>query len=170
MLVEVMTCMVIGMVLIGVITTIFVRVVVMDPAAHEHLATTTTLGRMAEQFRRDVHAALDATPTAANPLVLQLRLQGPGELRIEYEPVADGLRRTRFAGDKALQREHFVLDDMKVMGWEVEKSNRDVSMIVGRLSRRDVVDAAALRYQFPIIAKLSRDHRVAVVESKKDAE
>ena len=83
MLVEVMTCMVIGMILIGVITTIFVRVVVMDPAAREHLATTTTLGRLAEQFRRDVHAALDATPTAANPLVPQLSLQGPGDLRIE---------------------------------------------------------------------------------------
>lgn len=170
MLVEVMTCMVIGMVLIGVITTIFVRVVVMDPAAREHLATTTTLGRLAEQFRRDVHAALDATPTAENPLVLQLRLQGPGDLRIVYEPGADGVRRTRFDGDNVLQREHFVLDGMKVTGWEVQKSSREVSMIVGRLSQGDVEDAATLRYQFPITAKLARDHRFALVESKKDAD
>lgn len=170
MLVEVMTCMVIGMILIGVITTIFVRVVVMDPAAREHLATTTTLGRLAEQFRRDVHAALDATPMAANPLVPQLSLQGPGDLRIEYEPAADGLRRTRLDGDHVIQREHFVLGDMRVTGWEVQKSNRDVSMIVGRISQRDVDDAATLRYQFPITAKLARDHRFALVESKKDAD
>lgn len=170
MLVEVMMCMVIGMILISVITTIFVRVVVMDPAAREHLETTTTLGRLAEQFRRDVHAALDATPSAANPLIPQLSLQGPGDLRTEYEPMADGLRRTLFNGDNVLEREHFALGDMKVLVWGVQKPNREVSMILGRLSHRDGDDAATVRYQFPITAKLARDHRFARVDSKKDSD
>jgi hypothetical protein len=168
MLVEVMMCMVIGMILISVITTVFVRVVVMDPAAREHLATTTTLGRLAEQFRHDVHAALDATPSTANPLIPLLSLQGPGDLRIEYEPMADGLRRTRFDGDNVLQREHFALGDMKVIGWEVQKPSREVSMVLGRLSHRDSDDAATVRYQFPITARLARDHRFARVDSIKD--
>ena len=59
---------------------------------------------------------------------------------------------------------------MKVIGWEAPKPNREVSMIVGRLSRRDFDDAATVRYQFPITAKLARDHRFELVESKKDAD
>lgn len=167
MLVEVMVCMVIGMMLVGVITTVFVRVVVMSPAAREHLETTTTLGRLAEQFRRDVHAALEATPSTADAPAPRLSFRGPDDVRIEYELAADGLRRTRFEGDQVSQREHFVLGAVKVTGWEVETSNREVSLIIARLSQREVDDAATVRYQFPITAKLARDHRFALVEAKK---
>ncbi len=167
MLVEVILCMVIGMVLLGIITTIFVRVVVMNPAAREHLETTTTLGRLAEQFRRDVHAALEATPSAADAPPARLTLQCPGDARIEYELAGDGVRRTRFEGDQVRQREHFMLGGMKVTGWEVQTSSREVSLIVGRLLQRDVDDAATVRYRFPITSKLARDHRFALVEAKK---
>ena len=167
MLVEVMICMVIGMVLIGVITTTFIRVIVMDPAAHQHLETTTTLGRLAEQFRRDVHASLEATPSAADAPGPRLTLHGPGEARIEYELTVDGLRRARLEGDQVLQRELFVLSDMKVTGWEVQPSNREVSLIIGGLSQRLVDDAAMVKRQFTITARLARDHRFEFAKAKE---
>src|ERR1700680_3847229 len=89
MLIEVLLGMAIGMVLLGVMTTVFVRVVVMNPAANEHLETTITLGRLAEQFRGDVHAALQATSSAADGPAMRLSLQWPDNVRIEYE-LAEG--------------------------------------------------------------------------------
>ena len=133
----------------------------------EHLETTTTLGRLAEQFRRDVHAAVEATPSAADAPAPQLRLNGPGDLRIEYESTDGGLRRTQFEGDKVRQREFFVLSAMKVTGWEFQASSRQVSMIVGRLTQREVDVPGTVRYRFPITARLARDHRFELVEVAK---
>ncbi|HEV3136754.1 MAG TPA: hypothetical protein VGZ26_02600 [Pirellulales bacterium] len=165
MLIEVMLCMTIGMVLLGVMTTVFVRVVVMNPAAHEHLETTITLGRLAEQFRGDVHAALLATSSAADGPAMRLSLQWPGNVRIEYELVEGGIRRAMIEGDQVRQREQFVMSGMKVVGWDIGASKRDVSLVVGRVSRRDADDSPAVRYPFPITARLDRDRRFALVEA-----
>jgi hypothetical protein len=167
MLVEVMTCMVIGMVLLGIITTIFVRVVVMNPTAREHLETTITVGRLAEQFRGDVHAALEATNSEADAPSARLGLQWPGNVRIEYELADNGIRRAMFEGDQIRQREQFVMSGMKVVGWEIKTQDREVSLIVGRLLRRDGDDSQSIRYRFPITARLARDRRYALVEDPK---
>jgi hypothetical protein len=167
MLVEVMLCMTIGMMLLGIITTIFVRVVVMNPVAREHLESTITLGRLAEQFRRDVHAALQATSSAADDPAARLSLQCPGNVRIEYELAANGIRRALIQDEQVRQHEQFVMSGMKVVGWEIQTPNREVSLMVGRLLQRDVDDEAAVRYRFPITARLARDHRFAPVEDPK---
>ena len=167
MLVEVMTCMVIGMVLLGIVTTIFVRIVVMNPAAREHLETTITLGRLAEQFRGDVHAALQATSSEADAPAARLSLQWPGNVRIEYEMAEGGIRRARIEGDQIRQREQFVMSGMKVVGWEIKTPDREVSLMIGRLLRRESDEGQTVRYRFPITARLARDLRYALVEDPK---
>lgn len=165
MLTEVMLCMAIGMVLLGIITTMFIRVEVMNPAARDHLQSTVTLGRLAEQFRQDVHAATEAT--ASEIPTARLRLQRPGDVRVEYEAVDRGLRRTMFQGDQAQQREQFVLPGMKVVGWDVRDSGREVSLTVGRLLQQAGDEQAAIRFRFLITARLARDHRFALDEAPK---
>jgi hypothetical protein len=167
MLIEVLLGMTIGMVLLGVMTTVFVRVVVMNPVAHEHLETAITLGRLAEQFRGDVHAALQATSSAEAGPAMRLSLQWPGNVRIEYELTEGGIQRAMIEGDQVRQREQFGMSGMKFVGWEIGDPNREVSLIVGRVSRRDADDSPAVRHPFPITARLDRDRRFALVEAPK---
>jgi hypothetical protein len=147
-----------------------VRVVVMNPAAHEHLATTVTLGRLAEQFRSDVHAASEASPAEAGAAAQRLKLVRPDGVRVEYELVEDGVRRAAMDGDRVRQQERFVLPGMKVLGWEVAASGQEVSLLVGRLPPVGRSDADGVRYRFPMTARLGRDHRFALGETKNDTD
>jgi hypothetical protein len=163
LLIELLVCMAIGTVLVAVVTTVLVRIVVMNPAAQEHLNSTVGLARLAGQFRTDVHAANEALPEQAR---LEMRLADRG--KIQYELTGNGLRRTRFEDDKATQSETYELPSIKILGWKMLAPG-EVSLTVGRLIPATEGEAEIVKYQFPITARLGRDQRFVSPDELKNA-
>lgn len=155
MLVEVIMAITIATAVIGVLTVAVSRLILSNAAAHEHLQTVVTLGRLGEQFRRDAHAARDATIEAAPEQPTRLKLQGDADWAVEYEITPDGLQRVATAAGQAEHRDRFVLPGMKFLGWKMDEDGRAISLLVGRLAR-PATDEPALSGRFSIDGLLAR--------------
>ncbi len=155
MLVEVLLAMVVATALIGMLAAVVSRMISANAAAQEHLRTVVTLGRLGEQFRRDVRASHHATFEEANDQPARLKLDDDADRSIEYEITPAGLERVVSSDGETEQRELFVLPGMKFLGWNMEDDGRAVSLIVGRLARPRRNDAT-LRGRFSIVASLAK--------------
>ena len=158
-LVDVLVAIVVGTALMGVPMATMSRVISSNSTASDHLQSTVVLAQLSEQFRRDVHAAIevraDQATGPAQTFIFQL---SPAE-RVEYE-VSDGaLRRTLFSADQVRHREVYVLPGMKVLGCEVHPENRgEVALLVGRLAPMGL-DPTAVRSRFRIVAYVAHERR-----------
>jgi type II secretory pathway pseudopilin PulG len=154
-LVEVILAMSIASAVVGMLAAVVSRMVTANVASQEHLRTVVTLGRLGEQFRRDVRASRLATFEEDNEQPPRLKLAGEADRAIEYQITPAGLERVvRLAGE-AERREPFVLPGMKFLGWNTEDDGRTVSLIVGRLARPGSEDPT-LGSRFSIVASLAK--------------
>ncbi|MGD9646188.1 MAG: type II secretion system protein J [Pirellulales bacterium] len=102
-LVEVIVAAGMGAIIASLAVTALVVAIKNSDAAHEQLARQVEVSRLGRQFRRDVHAAVDAAP-GTEPLLVTLT---DGERRIEYQRRADSLERVEYVDDQPRQRETY---------------------------------------------------------------
>jgi hypothetical protein len=89
----------------------------LDRAGRSHVVETATIGRLARQFRRDVHAAseVNALPGGAT---LELRL--PGQPTVNYALGTHAVARSEHGGAPPERRETYLLPFLREGGFEVQ--------------------------------------------------
>lgn len=101
-----------------------------DAAGSRALQSSLALSRLAEQFRRDVHAAAEAElREAENGQTQFLRLRTAAGALIEYHPRRDHILRTTLSAGNVTTRESFHLQtrDHRI---EISAESRLVSLIL----------------------------------------
>jgi len=111
-----------------------------------------SMNRLASQFRRDVHRAIECT--AETPQRMQLVL--PGDKRISYEAHANQLTRLRPLNDGATHRELFELHEH--------------AMVTFELLERPQRAAVTIEYHVPDNIAVTRvDRRIVAVVGRLNA-
>jgi hypothetical protein len=133
----------------------------LDRTARSHLVETTTIGRLARQFRQDIHAAREANPSAAgNGPAAKLELVLAGDRSITYETRDGSLLRREHRGDTAGRLETYRLPYRREGAFVVQPQDGKVWVQL-RLRRSPESDAASgasgRRQDVAIDAHLGRD-------------
>jgi prepilin-type N-terminal cleavage/methylation domain-containing protein len=135
----------------------------LDRIGRSHLAETATVGRLARQFRNDVHAAtgakrLDVGDGPASKLELNL----PGGRIILYEGREHALIRTQHQRDENDRRETYALPSCQGPWFFVQDADQKawVSLRLPRGAGPDS-DPKRLRHDLQIDALAGRDHRLS---------
>jgi type II secretory pathway component PulJ len=163
-LVEVVIAMAVATAMVGLLAATVSRMMLASEQSHEHLRTMVTLGRLGEQFRRDVHAAGSATiADAQGDQPGRLVLEGSGR-QVAYAVEFDAIERVATATGEAPRRERFALGGLKFLGWKVDDERREVSVALAPLARRGT-QSGETRGQFPLSALLARPAQAAGNES-----
>jgi hypothetical protein len=163
-LVEVVMAMAVATAMVGLLAATVSRMMHASEQSHEHLQTIVTLGRLGEQFRRDVHAARSATiADAQGDQPGRLVLDGP-DRQVAYVVENDAIERVATAASEAPRRERFTLGGMKLLGWKVDGERREVSIALAPLARRGT-QSSETRGQFPLSAVLAEPAQAAGDES-----
>jgi prepilin-type N-terminal cleavage/methylation domain-containing protein len=154
-LLELMLAMLIGGAILSAGGVLMARVIRANAEAAEHLRGVVGLGRLGEQFRRDVHASTAATvvETAGQPQRLRLRLSG--DVEVEYAPAPGCVLRTEAAGGQQRSRDAFVVGSMKALGFQVPvDASGAVSIVIGRPARRPgLEDVVSGKFEITAIAR-----------------
>jgi prepilin-type N-terminal cleavage/methylation domain-containing protein len=134
-LIELLVAIVLGSAVLGLLSATMSRVLTGSRAAQDHLQGANSLGRLAEQFRDDVHAAASAGSDALGNEPARLILEQGDGISVAYAIDPDGLARIETASGAVRRRELFALSGMKVLGWTNDSaSTRRVSLEVARLA------------------------------------
>jgi hypothetical protein len=135
----------------------------LDRTARSHLVETTTIGRLARQFRQDAHAARDAHRGAArNGPAAKLDLVLSGDRSVTYEMRDGSLLRREHGGDTAGRLEAYRLPCCREALFVVQAQDGAVWVQL-RLRRGPEIDAAAgasrpsPRQDLAIDARVGRD-------------
>ncbi len=121
-MVEMAVAMSIGSIgMVGVVV-IFELVLRTDAMAQRQSRTTVAIGRLASQFRGDVHRArgMRADKDQADPKKQLLRITMPDETVVEYRADAPGVLRTETSAGKRKQEELFSLPSDSTFHLETE--------------------------------------------------
>jgi type II secretory pathway component PulJ len=151
-LVEMLVAIAFSATIMSMLGVLVSRVYSRNASSAEHVHDITTLGRLARQFRQDVHASVEATASADDANKRSLTLTAADGTRVEYA-LADGrLERTRSAANQSQQFDQYPLDSIRVVRWST--SEREVTLVIGRLAPRGS-DPPALGRTFEIVALLA---------------
>ena len=126
-----------------------------------HLERTVQTARLAEQFRRDVWAAREATQDTK---IGKLTLVADDGLRVEYEIDAGALRRTAFHEDKPEMRDRFQLSGTTPLGFEIDSSK--AAILLAPLKLHPVEGEDPHGKPLRIVATLARDRRFQMAEGR----
>jgi Tfp pilus assembly protein PilE len=159
-LIEMLTVLTFAAVLISVLSTLMSRVLVANSASEGHLGDLATLGRLGEQFHRDVHAAnqfsLDKTGQWQ-----KLHLSLPEGSEVRYEIVPSGVSRVFTRPGESAAREVFVMKDLRALGWNDDsQQSGQLALQVARLRPTPYGEAETGR-AFSVVARLAGDRRLA---------
>ena len=117
MLIEVVIVATCSTVLLGIACALLYSVLKIDHGAREQVRTTAVVGRLAEQFRRDVHHAVRAVPDEAKSQTIELRLAGGAAVAYRIEP-GQIVRREEGRG-AAVREECFALPQESTAAFEL---------------------------------------------------
>jgi type II secretory pathway component PulJ len=134
----------------------------LDRTGRAHLVETTTVGRLARQFRQDVHAATRAKPVAgADGPLSNLELAFPEDRIVAYEAREHALVRTQNHGAEVERRETYTLPFRREPRFLVRDDEGKVWVSL-RLPRGAESDTGpkSLRHDLQIEALAGRDHRL----------
>ena len=154
-LIELIAVLGIGAVMIGICVTLLYAVLRTEGAGRVHVRQGSVLGRLADQFRRDVHAA-NTAGSAADGKQWQLEL-APGRI-VTYRPEPGTLTRTERADGSIQRRESFALPSGTTASIEIPADAEPtiVSLMITPVARASgQTGVRAVR----IDAVLARDHR-----------
>ena len=156
-LVEAIVAMVVGSTIFGISVELLALATRETSTGRDQSLSTATLSRLAEQFRGDVHAAEAVSQAKKGDGQILWTLKMPEDKRVEYEPRADGLRRTEYRGDKVHARDAFALraDGIRLELKPTEKPDEATLLIKRDGTATD--DAAG--YELRIDARVGRDLR-----------
>jgi prepilin-type N-terminal cleavage/methylation domain-containing protein len=121
--------------------------------AQARRGAATTIGRLAERFRADVHACEAAELRA--PAGLRLRLDP--RATIDYEAGGGRITRVESVDGKPARRESYVLGRHDTAAFERRDDGprRFVALVVGRKERPESTDPAR---PMEVLASVGRDH------------
>jgi type II secretory pathway pseudopilin PulG len=135
-LLEVMLAITIATALLSVVALAISRIFAENTVARQHTHTMNALGQLGSQLRRDVHAAVAATPDPAGETTQRLELTMPGKDSVKYQIIPDGIERRQYADGVLRSKELFLLEGMRPIAWRVDNDQRDVALTIGRLAHR----------------------------------
>ncbi len=156
-LIEAIVAMVVGSTIFGISVELLTLATQETSSSRDQSLSAATVSRLAEQFRGNVHAAEAVSQTKKGNGQNLWTLKMPEDKRVEYEPRADGLRRTEFRGDKVHARDAFALQ-ADAIGLELKPTEKPLEATL--LIKRDgtATDDAA-GYELRIDARVGRDLR-----------
>ena len=132
----------------------------LDRTGRAHLVETATIGRLARQFRQDVHAArqarIDGGPDGAANLDLKLA----GDRRIVYEARERALLRTEQQGTTVQRRESYTLPFCRAGRFRVRAGDGKVWVsleLVRAIASAGETSPESLRHDLQIEALTDRD-------------
>jgi hypothetical protein len=132
----------------------------LDRSGRDHLVETATIGRVARQFRQDVHAAREAKVSGEAAAAAGLELALTEDRTIVYTMRDRALVRTEKRGDIAGRRESYALPFCRGGRFGVRNADSQVwvSLELLRGTGKDT-GPMSLRHDLPIEALAARDHR-----------
>jgi prepilin-type N-terminal cleavage/methylation domain-containing protein len=156
-LIEAIVAMVVGSTIFGISVELLALATRETSTGRDRSLSTETLSRLAEQFRGDVHAAEAVSQAKKGAGQILWTLKMPDDKRVEYEPRADGLRRTEYSGDKVHARDAFALpaDDVRLELKPTEKP-LEATLLIKRDGSATNDNAG---YELRIDARVGRDLR-----------
>ena len=167
-LVEVLVAITVGSVLLAVAVGLLYSLIEVDRTSREHLRLRIAAARLADQFRRDVHAAVrliappaEAEAGAEAPAAWQLEL--PPDRAVEYRLEEDSLLRTEQASGEVVKREWFRLPPHAVASIRIS-AGQSPSIVSLRITPDVKPPEAPAWRPVRIDAALATDHRFVNVE------
>ena len=158
-LVELLVVISVNSVLMAVAVGLIGTLLRTEHQGQHHWERTSTLVRLADQFRADVAAAGEArlvAGNAKNAAPPQLRLQSGADQAVEYSHDGERIRRVEYQGDGIARREAYHLIDLA----KVEFVVPDTPIVTLRLTFGE--DAVGTSEVSNIEARLAKDRRFAV--------
>ena len=160
-LVEMVIAITMATALMTVLTAVVVRVISANHAATDHLAALVGVGRLGEQFRRDVHAATSAKIDQHDQESPRILLSDDDGNKIEYTLAGDAVHRDASSSGAGRNRETYYLPGLHVVGCDRQGDDgRRLSLRIGRIAA-DNVEPLAIGGQFTIDALLATDRTPA---------
>jgi prepilin-type N-terminal cleavage/methylation domain-containing protein len=172
-LVEMITAMTVGTVLMGIAVSLLVVLLGAEQSGRAHVARSESLRRLADQFRRDVHAAVGETAAKGAVPVSPTRKPGqspedwtedrpecrlslPDNRSVQYTIGADSISREERTDSKVVRRETYLLPKDSTAAVAVDRTTTPWT-----LSLTIVPSDASMRqgHEIRIDALLGRDRR-----------
>ncbi len=161
MLTECLVAIAVGAVVMGIAVTLLAAVLRIEGVARNDVYHNAAVHRLARQFRRDVHAALEAGEDRPQPQADDdgeaWQFELPRDRTVTYRIRPAGLVRTERSGEKVLHQESFALPPESTAGIE-KRGDGDTAMVSLLISpRADSAGVPTAR----VDAVLARDRRFA---------
>jgi prepilin-type N-terminal cleavage/methylation domain-containing protein len=158
-LVEMTVVMTVGAILLGIAVTLLGALLQADRSGRAHIERNTTLGRLADRFRRDVHAGRGQPVAEKNKAgELTWRFDLDGACSVLYMAGLDEMVRQERVGKTILRQESYALpeDHRATIAVDGSAGSRIVSLTIAPTE-------SSLRpgHEIRIDALVGRDHRFA---------
>ncbi|CAN5872452.1 hypothetical protein BH23PLA1_BH23PLA1_14550 [soil metagenome] len=163
-LIEMIVSMTAGAIVLGLCAGLIHSLLRLERTSREGLIESASLARLDHEFRLDIHACKDYSIVEANegdgP---RIELSLPGDERIEYQAVDEGILRIRRSDGDRVRRELYRLGQEPSIRWEIE-SQEDVDLLILHLA----LGADRRREQVRIEAVRGRDHRYHIQKNQHE--
>jgi len=159
-LIEMIAVMGVGAVMMGIAVTLLYGLLRAEGSGREHLRHSSVLGRLADQFRRDVHAA-KTVAAAADGEGRQFEL-APGRT-VTYRLESGTLTRTEQVDGTVERRESYALPPGTTATIEIP-TNTQPAIVSLRITPVAEASGAVGGRAIRVNAVLARDHRFAKPE------
>jgi hypothetical protein len=156
-LIEAIVAMIIASTIFGMSVELLTLIKNETATGRDQALSAASLARLAEQFRADVHAANAISQNKTDGGLILWTMKMPDDKRVEYEPRAEGLRRTEYRDDKVHARDTFVLPatETRLELKPAEKPVEATLLIKERANGADAIGGGDLRIE----AAVGRDLR-----------
>jgi prepilin-type N-terminal cleavage/methylation domain-containing protein len=154
-LIELLVVIAVSTVLMGIAVTTLCTLMQAEHNGRGHISRTATIARLAEQFRRDVRAALPPAAGKGEPKD-QWQFALPDDRTVTYQALAGEVERSESLGGKPVRRESYILsaDCSAEIGLPTDAAPATASLVI--TSRGS---ASATSHEIRIEASLGMDHR-----------
>lgn len=169
-LIEMLVAITAGIVVMVVAAGMLNTLMRLEQQSHKRFTERAAVARLADQFRRDAHAALEATPIApeegkpADGLAWRFTLAD--DHRVEYRSDLEGLLRTKSLGDRTTAEERYAFATSVRAAVDLD-STGNVPMVRLRLEGVSVPGGDAPMPPLVVEARLAFDHRFTQVKEHK---
>lgn len=156
-LIELLITIVIGASILAAGMSLLVQAIRANAAGADHMRTVMNLGRLAEQFRADVHDSrtLVARPAAEGRPAL-LTLTADDGSQVDYVLSTDALTRTRSANDRVVERDTYPLATMRAMSVRADQASGEAAIVLERITHAPGGDVALGKFELLAVAARPR--------------
>ncbi len=169
-LIEMLVAITAGIVVMVVAAGMLNTLMRLEQQSHNRFTERAAVTRLADQFRRDAHAALEAAaiaPEEGKPAeALAWRFTLPDDHRVEYRGDLEGLLRTESVGDRTAAQERYAFATAVRAAVDLDP-NGNVPMVRLRLEGVSVPGGDAPMPPLLVEARLAFDHRFTRAKEHK---